>query len=57
MLTVANEILGRRVIWYGNRGQESGIIVAIGYTNSQFVLLINTDEGLKQKNIDGVRLD
>ena len=54
---VATNLLGCHVTYYGDRGREGGTVVAVTFWQGGFVLLIATDEGLRQKSASGVTLD
>jgi len=51
---VSTNLLGRHVTRYGDRGKEGGSVVAVTFWQGGFVLLVATDEGLRQKSASGV---
>lgn len=54
---VATNLLGRHATWYGDRGREGGAIVAVVLVQGGFLLLVNTDDGLRQKTAASVRVE
>jgi len=53
--SVATNLLGRYVVWYGDRGSEGGWVVAVTFYRGDFVLLVQTDEGLKTRRANDVK--
>ena len=54
---VVTNLLGRYAVWYGDRGREGGTVVAVTHDRGQFVLLVQTDEGLRTKGATNVRIE
>jgi hypothetical protein len=57
MDAVATNLLGKFAAWYGDRGREGGAIVAVAVFQGGFILLVQTDEGLRQKTATSVRIE